>query len=236
MKKDNQNYKQVYEGNNPYYTINNLEYNTDYEFRICSIYNDIIGQWTDIHKIKTLNYDSIILKDLEKKNIFLQKMLEWTGYKKMELIYRGTRDGRTSKNFHDKCDNQGPTISLLKNDKSIFGGYSSISWSTDGNWHTSSDCFIFTLINIHNTEPTKFPFKNKDQYSVYHYSTVGPCFGGGYDIGVNNDNFFDKNSYAHFPYSYQDILGKGNSIFTGDLNNSNYYFKLKEIEVFKLYK
>ena len=39
-----------------------------------------------------------------------------------------------------------------------------------------------------------------------------------------------------FPSSYQDVLGKGSSIFDEDLNNSNEYFYLKEIEVFKLNK
>jgi len=235
MRKENQKFSEAYKGNNSYCTINNLEYNTDYEVRICSIYNDISGLWTDIQKIKILNFDSIILKDLAKKNIFLQKMLDWSGYKKMEIIYRGTRDGGTAQIFHEKCDNQGPTISLLKTEKSVFGGYSPINWSKDSSWHKSSDCFLFTLINIHNTEPTKFPFKNSDQYSVYHHNSGGPCFGGAYDMGVNVSDFFNTNSFAKFPYSYQDIIGKGNSIFTGDLNNSNTCFKLNEIEVFKLY-
>ena len=45
----------------------------------------------------------------------------------MELIYRGTEDGGDNINFHKKCDNQGPTIILCKNDKgNIFGGYASI--------------------------------------------------------------------------------------------------------------
>jgi len=50
------------------------------------------------------------------------KLLEWTGYKKIELIYRGSRDGTLSKNFHEKCDNKELTIILIKNEKgNIFG-------------------------------------------------------------------------------------------------------------------
>ena len=49
---------------------------------------------------------------------------------------------------------------------------------------------------------------------------------------ANNNN---NSNYSYFPYSYQDNLGKGKSIFTGDLNNSNRQFTLKEIEVFKLF-
>ena len=89
----------------------------------------------------------------------MKKLLEWTEYKGMELIYRGTRDGTTSNTFHNKCDNQGPTLCLFKNEKgNIFGGYTSISWTNSPQLIYKSDpySFIFTLTNIHNTEPTKF--------------------------------------------------------------------------------
>ena len=77
MRKDKQNFIKVYEGDNSYCSINNLEYNTDYEFRIFSIFNNIIGHWTDIQKIKTMNCDSIILRDLQKKMYFYKKC--WNG-------------------------------------------------------------------------------------------------------------------------------------------------------------
>ena len=187
-------------------------------------------------KIKTKDFDSIILKDVEKKIEMLQKMLEWSGYKEMNLIYRGTKDGMTSNNFHNKCDNQGPTIALIKSEKSIFGGFCSISW-TSSSWHKSPDSFIFTLKNIHNTEPTKFPLKNNnDGYAIYCHSNYGSTFGGGHDIGFDCSDFLNNKIYTNFPYSYQDVLGKGHSIFSGDLNNSDYNFYIKEIEVFKLLK
>ena len=44
-----------------------------------------------------------------------------TGKTNMILIYRGTRDGSSSKVFHEKCgDNQGPTICFYKMKKGIF--------------------------------------------------------------------------------------------------------------------
>ena len=52
---------------------------------------------------------------------YLNQIKEWCGNKKLELLYRGTRDGTTSKKFHEKCDDKGPTITLYKNDNgSIF--------------------------------------------------------------------------------------------------------------------
>ena len=151
----------------------------------------------------------------------------------MKLLYRGTRDGMEANYFHNKCNNQGPTISLFKNDKgNIFGGYASIDWTNSG-WKSAPESFIFTLTNIHGTEPTKFPNSNTS-YSIYDGSDYGPIFGGGHDIYTLYSS--NNTSASGFPHSYQDILGKGKSIFTGDLNNNNGNFNLKEIEVFKIFK
>ena len=137
-------------------------------------------------------------------------------------------------NFHIKCNNQGPTISLFKNDKgNIFGGYASIDWTSYGNYKSALDSFIFTLTNIYGTEPTKFPNSNTN-YNIYDGSDIGPTFGNGYDIYTLYSN--NNSSGSGFPNGYQDILGKGKSIFTGDLNNNNNSINLKEIEVFKIFK
>ena len=78
----------------------------------------------------------------------------------MKLLFRGSRDGMTSQDFHNKCDNRGKTISLFLNDKgNIFGGYSSIPWENIGRDKIAKDCFLFTLTNIYNLEPTKFPYE-----------------------------------------------------------------------------
>ena len=163
IKEEKEKFKIVYEGNKNNCSINNLKRNTNYEIRICSLYNNLIGLYSQIHKIKTLdieNIDSNILKESNKNNELLGKLYEWIGNKKMELIFRGTRDGMSNKSFHNKCDNKGPNICLIRNEKGhIFGGYSSISWTSDCNYHSAPDSFLFTLTNIHNTEPTKFPSK-----------------------------------------------------------------------------
>ena len=137
LKKENENDIQTYESEDKNYIIQNLASNTNYELRICSVYNNIDGPCSLKSKIKTSDYDlnceSSILDESNKKNEFLRQIFEWTGCKKMELIYRGTRDGSKSSNFHEKCDNQGPTICLYKNEKNhIFGGYASISWTNSG--------------------------------------------------------------------------------------------------------
>ena len=237
MRKENEDetFKKVYEGNNTNCLINNLLPYTNYEFRIRPIYNEQTGDWTEIKKVKTC-LDSNILYDIPKKNEFINKLLEWTNSKSLELLYRKTKDGTQPEKFHNLCDNKGPTITLFKNEKgNVFGGYASISWKSEGNYQSAPDSFIFTLTNIYNTEPIKFP-SNNDKQEVYHSSSYGPWFGGGRDIGINSD--FSKNSfYTSFPYSYIDISGKGRSIFSGDsTNKSSGPFNIKEIEVFKINK
>ena len=215
------------------YLINNLDIYTNYEIRICSIYNDINSIWSEIKKVKT-KFDSLILKESNRVDEFIKKIYEWSGYNNMKLLYRGTRDGMDHNYFHNKCNNQGPTLSLFKNDKgNIFGGYASTDWTSSNSYKSAPDCFIFTLTNIHGTEPTKFPNSNTS-YSIYVHSNYGPTFGGGYDIYTLYSS--SNSSGSSFPHSYQDILGKGRSIFTGDLNNNNGNINLKEIEVFKIFK
>ena len=232
----NEKFRQVYEGSDSNCLIENLTKDTNYEIRICSIYNDLIGAFSKIVKIKTYKYDSIILRESNRQQEFLEKIFEWSGYSDLELLYRGTRDGPSSNIFHNKCNYQGPTITLFKNEKgNIFGGFASMPWTSNNSYYSAPDCFLFTLTNIYNTEPTKFPNKDTSR-SVYHHADRGPCFGEHDSDLCIYENFLNKNSLSAFPERYQDVLGKGKSIFTGDSNNSNSNFKIQEIEVFRVFK
>ena len=90
--KSNEKFQKVYEGNEASCSVENLDKNTNYEIRICSVYKDIISNWTDVFKIKTMDFDSLILRESTREKEFLKKILEWTGFKNIELIYRGSRD------------------------------------------------------------------------------------------------------------------------------------------------
>ena len=136
--------------------------------------------------------------------------------------------------FHKKCDIQEKTLTLIKNDKgNIFGGYVSIPWKSSGGWQNAPECFIFTLTNIHETEPTKFPSKNNG-YEVGHFSGHGPLFGDNGDIYFYSNFIEGRSPYSKFPISYEDVLGKGKSIFTGEFDNKITELKIKEVEIFKL--
>ena len=218
MRPENGEFTQAYEGKNYNCTINNLVRNSFYEFRICSLYNDLESLSSEIQKIKTSDFDndidSIILNNCERKDEFIVKINEWTGFKSMKLLYRGTKDGMKADIFHNKCDNQEKTLTLIKNNKGyIFGGYASIPWTSCKYWQSAPESFIFTLTNVHGTEPTKFQSKN-DGYEVGHFSGHEPLFGNNGDIYFYSD-FIEGNyhPYSYFPISYEESqFLQGNSI------------------------
>ena len=69
IKKDGKFIKE-YEGNKKNCLIENLNKNTKYEIRICSVYKDLIGFWSEIEKVQTSNIDYQGLNKEEVENLF----------------------------------------------------------------------------------------------------------------------------------------------------------------------
>ena len=162
-------------------------------------------------------------------------MIEWTDSKNLELLYRSSRDGEKSETFHKFCDNKGPTISLFKSKNGyIFGGFASISWTSDLGTKSAQDSFLFTLTNIFGIGPLKFPSIKNDK-ELYNNNEFGQCFGfkqkGFFNVECDI-KIIDNSFSSFFPLCYMDTINKGNIIFTGSKGNS----KLQEIEVFKSIK
>ena len=42
--------------------------------------------------------------------------------------WRASVDGWTARTFHSRCDGKGPTVTIIRVGKYIFGGYTSLSW------------------------------------------------------------------------------------------------------------
>ena len=51
QKDSNDNYQKIYEGNNNYFELINISLNETYEFKICSIYEDLISPWSEPKKL-----------------------------------------------------------------------------------------------------------------------------------------------------------------------------------------
>jgi len=145
------------------------------------------------------------------------------------LIYKASRDGFSSQAFHQKCDDIGPTLTIIQSKEGyIFGGYSPRNWNTSKSYFSHPHTFLFTLTNPHSIPPTKFHLRRHDPLAVCCRPDRCSVFGGGYDICVgSNSDKISRDSYSRFPCSFVDTVGLGNLTFTGRRN-----FLTKEVEVY----
>ena len=75
--------------------------------------------------------DSVILSSDQQQTLikWLKETLTSASYD-YALIYRASRNGWGSANFHSCCDNKGPTVTVVKSGNYIFGGYTEHPWES----------------------------------------------------------------------------------------------------------
>ena len=92
----------------------------------------ILAELTPKPKPKPFD-ESVILSEEQQ-----QKLVTWLGDspQSMEstcsLLYRASRDGWAASNFHERCDNKGPTVTVVLSGTNIFGGFTEQSWTGKG--------------------------------------------------------------------------------------------------------
>ena len=148
---------------------------------------------------------------------------------KFELLYKATKDSFNSYTMHEKINNKGPIVAILKSEHTkVFGGYSSIGWKPDGAWSADPNAFIFSL-----SQKTKHEqYQNKEQ-AMYFANSFMIWFG--YDILIYNDCNNNGSSYSNFGSTYKppDGMAQGSEDANKYLAGSH-SFKVLEIEVFKV--
>ena len=162
-------------------------------------------------------------KIFDSKIEFDEKLvLSWLNYKniKSELLFRKTRDGSTSNDFHNKCDNKGITIIFIETTKGYkFGGYTELEWDNTG-YKTDKSTFLFSFNNNQ-----KYIARNNNS-SIYCNSNYGPYFGCGHP-----EIYLYKTLNKGQSYDYSDentfVLGR-------KLTNGEEYWDVKELEVHKI--
>ena len=157
----------------------------------------------------------------------------WIINDKFTLLYRDTRDGFGSNDFHSKCDGHANTLRILKVKYNVFGGFTSVHWQpgpSPSKWKSDPNAFIFSLTNKEN-KPLKIKIDpSQNQKEIYCDSDYGPIFGNGYDICIGNNANTTSNSYSYFSCSFkhpQYTKGKANEFLAG-----SFKFQLDEIEDF----
>ena len=77
---------------------------------------------------------SVILGGLDYNNYlgkllsFLDPVLLSPGRDRFVRCWHATTDGWASTTFHGNCDGKGPTVTIIKVNDHIFGGYTDVSW------------------------------------------------------------------------------------------------------------
>ena len=166
----------------------------------------------------------LTVEQKQKLNEFYGKAdQQWT------LIYKATRDGFEASTFHRLCDNQGPTMAIIRSTGGyLFGGYASEPWKSSGAWINAQNSFLFLLTNANGNQPTKVLYNNNG-HALYDNPSYGPTFGANHDLHISDKSNTNNSSYCSIPQSYPNTLGLGQATFTGANN-----FQTTEIEVFKL--
>ena len=170
------------------------------------------------------------------------------------LLYRGSIHGFGAKEFHSKCDGAKKTLTILKANGFVFGGFVSVGWDSSEKYKSDKNSFLFSLTNPNN-EPTKTQTRHFEK-AIYCDPAFGPVFGPGHDIHIYSKADTHNDSYSNMGCRY--INGKrymechrkkfGNIDFknrqiTTNTNGAQiskcFYagtrnFKLEEIEVYQM--
>ena len=149
-----------------------------------------------------------------------------------KLVYRATRDGDSSKEFHNKCDDIGPNIILVKTDKGKkFGGFTNCNWGIPKEYleeikpdfgieknDNDSFCFSFDLKKI---------YKHDKDEAIFCSKNYGPTFCS--NIFAINNKMLTKGGYC--------TLMK-NSHFEGQETDyeiaGEKQFNIEELEVYEV--
>ena len=152
---------------------------------------------------------------------------------KLELLFGASYDGWEGEDFHLRCDNKGPTVTVIKcTDCYVFGRFTSSAWGTHCGFVACADAFIFSLHRPGSVGPVKLALTARlAKYAIFDCSQDGPQFGLS-DILVQSNADSDVQSTSNIS-SY--TLPPGHApvdalaFFTGAKN-----FRAAEVEVFRV--
>ena len=192
--------------------------------------DSIVGVILNFHGIYDLNFVSKILPQSIDKTRLVMLSQHMNKVFKLKRIYCGSIDGFRANNFHENCDDKGPTICIIKNEyNTIFGGYTSVTWNSKGK-NDDDTAFLFQLY----PEPNIFIQRDDNKYNRCIYTQAYHMCGWSTqcDLLIKDEcNIISKNmSYAQRgSYTFNDATQ-----LVGGQSLSGYVsFLVKDIEVFQ---
>ena len=176
----------------------------------------------DSNIIETKSELDLIINELIFKEPFNNKYSSDISFK---LIYRGTRDGHLSSDFHKKCDGFDKTVTLIKTKKGLkFGGYITNGWGSSEDYvDDDEDCFAFSI------SLRKIYYPKEGKFKYFFGKDYGPDFAL---FGLEN-NLFEKSSLNIHTKEDANVFFTS---FTSDyeINGGEKEFQVEELEVFQV--
>ncbi|XP_074627543.1 uncharacterized protein LOC141885641 [Acropora palmata] len=154
------------------------------------------------------------------------------------LCYRASDHSRDTQMFHRNCDGneeRGPTVTLVKVGRFIFGGFSDQRWGeAPKDYLPSRTTFLFSLVNPAGLGPVKLDVKqDKFDKALRNVREAGPVFGEG-DLYIGNHIDGSAVSFSDLGHAYKlpnesFVLGseEARTFFAG-----SYKFVPDNVEVF----
>lgn len=152
-----------------------------------------------------------------------------------KLVYRATRDGDSSEDFHKKCDNIKENITLVKTtNNQRFGGFTKNNWKHleqnivpnkpevgSSKYDVDAFCFSINLNKIYDNFQL-------NEGAIFCCNNYGPTFCK--NIFAINNKMLEKGGYC---------MAKKNSCFKGqdidyEISGGKRIFGVKELEVFEI--
>ena len=109
---------------------------------------------------------------------------------KLELLCHASYNGWEGEDFHLRCNNKGPTVTVIKcTDDYIFGGVTSATWASVNDFVACANAFFFSLHRPGGVGPVKLAMHAEDEDAIYDTYCYDPCFGVDIRVksGANSD-------------------------------------------------
>lgn len=168
------------------------------------------------------NYSSVLTRKEDIEFLNERFKLKNPNIKNIEynLLYRGTRDGDSAIDFHNKINGISQTLCVIKCPKGTFGGYTEATWDGDNcdKFDNNAFCFSLTLNKIYELKEGEDAIGCNKEY--------GPIFRFTFLL---NDKYFTKNGFC---YPRKNHFNVEEDKF--ELSGGEKYPKIIEFEAFQI--
>ncbi|PKK62807.1 hypothetical protein RhiirC2_789815 [Rhizophagus irregularis] len=160
---------------------------------------------------------------IENRN-FADFFVSNVNFYKLKLLVRGSDNGFDRRNFHERCDNKGPTITIakVKDTNEILGGYNPCDWKYGCYGNKIRGSLIFSLSKVNPST-----FGEVDDSSLLSTCTVEPLRANFVDFSTIRSLLKDVNSGPEFGSDLKLLLNNTNR---GQYCKNNYSEKIRQIE------